>query len=162
MFYFISSQFPHSPWKGDALIMMEGPFMTPLPSPPLLIKVACKWNCPPHPTHPPPAFLRSPSCYLTVTHHTACSVLLGFQEGSCFSLPLSCSSRGPMLPRWLRGPLLSEQMGYLCKGEAVAPGVQTELRLWGEGRRVVTAGVPLAHFFQSLMPSDTAGGSERK
>lgn len=32
----------------------------------------------------------------------------------------------------------------------------------GEGERVVAAGVPLAHFFQSLMPSDTAGGSERK
>lgn len=63
--------------------------MTPLPSPPLFIKVACSWNCPP--------LLGSPSCYLTVTHRTACIVLLGFQQGSCVYLPLSYSSSGPRL-----------------------------------------------------------------
>lgn len=102
--------------------------MTPLPSPPLFIKVTCSQNYPP--------LLRSPSYYLTVIHHTVFFYFVFFcfifnrvpvSDSSCLVAPVVQSS----LPPRLRGPFLPKQVGVYVQGEALASEIRAELRLWG-------------------------------
>ena len=114
--------------ERDAFVMMKGQLMTPLPSPPLLIKVRCSQNYIP--------LLRSPSCRLIVIRHTVCIFLLNLQLRCSDSFcPAAPTVQGllPPWPPWLWGPFLSGQMGGLCRGGGVmASEIQTGPRL---GRR---------------------------